>query len=338
MSPKAIRAARLVACALAGAFAACGGGGGNLPPPGSSGPKVSFDLAQQDVVETAGSANVVVSLDGTSNELVVVPIAQSGTAMAGKHFVLPATEARFDPGETEAILVVDLIPGLALFEPDVELVLTLGDPLNAALGAVIEHHLRIENDDRFAEIEPNDDVIQANDVGGEIGAGRAGTIQGAVDVSGPFDVFAVTAFEDVSVELVLDPESALADVSLWVSDASGTLTDLFDAGGAGVSEVGTIEVAEGQTFYLVAVSLTVSTAYDLFVEGASSVVISAPGAGEGRDLLLDLGADWSAIARALLARKQARIEAHPRIEGWGLWIEEPAGLVHSFVLERDGGH
>lgn len=313
-----------------------GGGGSGTPPPGSGDPEVSFETGAAGVSEADGNASVVVRLSETSAETVLVPLSSSGSAVAGTHYTLDADELELVAGATEAALAVELLPAIPLFEPDIELVLELGQPTNAELVDPKVHRLEIRNDATFTESEPNDEVALANDVGGRIGAGRAGTILGAVagpTSADPFDVFAVISLEDLSVELLLTPADPYADISLWVSDETGALTHMFESGGDGVPESGTIEVAADQTFYLVAVSLTTPTSYEFFVEGAEALLVAGPDGDGGRDPLLELGADWPAIVRALLLRKQGSPERATQVVGQGVLIEERAGRALEFLLE-----
>ncbi|MBA3684326.1 MAG: hypothetical protein H0W72_03700, partial [Planctomycetes bacterium] len=111
-------------------------------------PSVGVTPAQSLVAEAAGVSQITVSLDAPSALPISVPVTVTGSASgAGDDYTIAeASPLVFAPGETVRMLTITAVQD-ALDEADETLVLTLGAPTNATLGAITAHVCTIVDDD-----------------------------------------------------------------------------------------------------------------------------------------------------------------------------------------------
>jgi hypothetical protein len=111
-------------------------------------PTVSFSAPYQNVKEDAGTISVTAKLSAISGKDVTVPFTADGTATGGTNYkIITPSPLIFKTGATAAEVRVELINN-KINEEDKTLVLTLGQPANAALGPNPVHTLTI------ADIDP----------------------------------------------------------------------------------------------------------------------------------------------------------------------------------------
>ncbi len=201
---------------------------------GDAAPTVAFSIASQTVAEGTTAASVEVRLSVASGLPVTVPITTSGTATVGVDWSIAASQVTVPAGLTSAILPLTIIDDL-LDEPNETIVLTLGVPTNATLGAITTQTVTLlDNDDA-----PTVSFATANSSADENSGG----------VSLSLVLSAVSAFE-VSVPIVL----------------GGTATSGIDY----TSAPATVVIPSGQTQGLVTVTLT----DDLNIEPDESVTLT----------------------------------------------------------------
>ncbi len=105
-------------------------------------PTVSLTAAVQAVSEGAGTATITAQLSGTSTQAVTVPYTVAGTATNPADYTITASPLVITAGNTTATITVNLVAdGVA--EPDETVIVTLGSPTNATLGATTVHTLTI---------------------------------------------------------------------------------------------------------------------------------------------------------------------------------------------------
>jgi hypothetical protein len=109
-------------------------------------PSVSFTAATQTVGEGAGAATITAQLSGPSTSPVTLPFTVAGTATAGTDYTITASPLVIPAGGTGASITVTLVND-ALAEPDETVIVTLGTPSNATLGATTQHTLTIADND-----------------------------------------------------------------------------------------------------------------------------------------------------------------------------------------------
>jgi hypothetical protein len=109
-------------------------------------PLVFFAVESQSVGESAGDVSIQVQLEATSSLDVQVPFSYSGSAVEGSDYLVSASPVLIPAGSTSADIVVSVIND-SQFEPAEQLIMTLGTPINAILGAPDTHTLGIADDD-----------------------------------------------------------------------------------------------------------------------------------------------------------------------------------------------
>ncbi len=116
------------------------------PPAPSQAPEVQFSAPSSSAAEGSGSVAVQVMLSAVHSLDVEVPYSLSGTAKPGSDYSVPPGPLLIPAGQLSSDVVVSLLDD-GLFEPGEAVILVLGQPTNAGLGAVTTHTLSILNDD-----------------------------------------------------------------------------------------------------------------------------------------------------------------------------------------------
>ncbi len=156
-------------------------------------PQVAFAQAAAKVTEAMTQVNLTVQLSAVSGRAVTVPFAlgTSSTAENGEDFTFGSTAALTIPaGMTTANVVVN-VKADTLDEDDETVVVELGTPTNATLGAVTSHTVTIEDDDSGPSVaftstgaSPNEGnstitlTVQLSDI-----SGRAVTVPFSIDAA-----------------------------------------------------------------------------------------------------------------------------------------------------------
>lgn len=110
-------------------------------------PVAGFAASGVSLAEGAASPAIVVALSAPHPRLVSVPYTVAGTATPGGDFSLAAGTLAFLPGETTKEIAYTVVDD-AVAEPDETIVVTLGTPTRATLGAAV-----------FTRTIANDDVV-----------------------------------------------------------------------------------------------------------------------------------------------------------------------------------
>ncbi len=108
-------------------------------------PSVAFTTSTGTVAENAGTLTVTAQLSRTSGRIVTVPLTVGGTASAGD-YTLSATSVTIAARATTGTVVVTGVNDVAL-DPDETVVLTIGTPTNATLGAPATMTVTITDDE-----------------------------------------------------------------------------------------------------------------------------------------------------------------------------------------------
>lgn len=112
-------------------------------------PSVSFTQATASANEVAATVNLTVQLSGPSSFDVTMPFSVAGTSTANnpEDFTLPATSSVMIPaGMTSATIPIS-VKADTLDEANETVIVDLGTPTNATLGAVASETLTINDDD-----------------------------------------------------------------------------------------------------------------------------------------------------------------------------------------------
>jgi hypothetical protein len=107
-------------------------------------PSVQLSQASQDVLEHAGVVSVTATLDIPSAITITVPYTVSGTAIAGTDYTgFTNGNFTFAPGITTATKTLTVVDD-AMLEPSQTVIVTLGTPVNAILGATTVETITID--------------------------------------------------------------------------------------------------------------------------------------------------------------------------------------------------
>ena len=110
-------------------------------------PLVSFELASQLGMENGGPMTVTVQLSEISARTVSVPFIDSGTATRGTDYTVSPSPVSIPPGSTSAVIVINVIDDTVPGENYETVILTMGAPTNAQLGAQPVHTATIKDND-----------------------------------------------------------------------------------------------------------------------------------------------------------------------------------------------
>jgi len=116
-----------------------------------SAPAVSFATASSAASESAGAQSIAVSISEPSSFIVSIPVSVSGSATQGSDYSLATSIVTIPAGSSGATFEVTLLNDSA-YEGSETLVIQLGTPTNATLGAIASHTLTIGDDESIPEV------------------------------------------------------------------------------------------------------------------------------------------------------------------------------------------
>ncbi|MDA1263655.1 MAG: hypothetical protein O2816_01090, partial [Planctomycetota bacterium] len=179
-------------------------------------PSVAFDQAVQVASEGAGVVGVTVVLSAISGQAVSVPFSVNGTADVPADATVDASPLVIPAGQLSGVIQVALVPD-ALNESAETVVLDLGAPTNASLGATATHTLTISDDDGL----PTVSFASSSQSIGEAAGPQSVTVElsavSGLDVTVPWTVSGTA----------LDPDDVAVDDGPLVIPA-GSLTGTFE--------------------------------------------------------------------------------------------------------------
>lgn len=278
---------RLAVCVLPLFVSACGGGSSSSSDNGGGGgppETVEFTLPGQQIEEAVITVQAFVTLSTPLSHDVQVHWSFTGDAKYFDDFFIPTPSPLIiHELQTSAVIKVNIFTD-DRGELDETITLTIVAVTGAEKGSHNTHTITIVDDDetKFQEMEPNDDLGSANSVG-DIGKGTAWEITG--DVSPPLsgdevDIFVLTVLQDVDIDFELDPSSIDSKMNLLLTDAAGTKLDNFAAGGPGATVTGLYSALEGTLLYL-HVSTDLET--DYFLDAVGLEFLPSPDHGPSDD-------------------------------------------------------
>ena len=131
----------------------------------STPPVVSLPETTSEVLEDAGTLTVTVALDKNAEDEVSIPYSLSGTATAGDDYSnFTASPIVIPAGSREATIQGTVVDD-NLDEGRETVVITLGTPTNATLGANDTHTLTIQDDDPLPTLSVADVTVDEGDSG-----------------------------------------------------------------------------------------------------------------------------------------------------------------------------
>jgi hypothetical protein len=150
---------------------------------------------------------VQVSLNAASAQEVTVPIVYSGTATSGLDYSNATSSIRIQAGQTGGSVSFEIV-GDSMVESNETIILTMGNPTNAKLGAITNYTHTITNDDLPS--------IQFSTTSGSNYEGNSGSSTVAVEAS-----LSTASAQEVTVPIKF---SGTASVGSDYTDATTTIT------------------------------------------------------------------------------------------------------------------
>jgi hypothetical protein len=105
-------------------------------------PTVTLTAGAQTVGEAVGTATITAQLSSPSSQAVTVPFTVGGTATSGADYSITGSPITIPAGNTTGAVTVTVVPD-GVVELDETVIVTLGAPTNATLGAITAHTLTI---------------------------------------------------------------------------------------------------------------------------------------------------------------------------------------------------
>lgn len=184
-------------------------------------PFVTFHVVSQTVNENVGAVQVQLDLNSVSSQTVTVPFALTGTASGSDYSITTPSPITIPAGQTSVNVSLSIVND-TLNESDETIILTMGAPTNAALGALTSHTITIVDDDVYISIS---DVTVLESAG--------------------------TAFFTISID-----KATINTVSVNYATSNGTAS----AGTNYTSTSGTATIADGSTSTTISVPIVDSPA------------------------------------------------------------------------------
>jgi|GEM_PF-2550228 len=114
-------------------------------------PTVNWSAASQSSTNESGDLTVTAQLSATPTVDVTVPFTVTGTATNGTDYMLSATSITIPAGSTTGTATISITTDL-IDETDETVILTMGTPTNANLGATTVHTATITDDDAYPTV------------------------------------------------------------------------------------------------------------------------------------------------------------------------------------------
>ncbi len=197
-------------------------------------PTVSFTSASQTVAESVGTVIITAQLSNPSYQAVSLPFTTSGTASKGPSadYTITDTPLTIAAGGSSANITLTINDD-ALDEPDETVVVSMGDPDNAALGATTTYTLTISDNDATPTLTLDSSVSVAE--------GNSGTVNATLNVT-----LSAASGQTVSVQY---------------TTADGTATTA-DGDYQGVTSAQTLTFAAGETSKPLTIKVNGDTKYE----------------------------------------------------------------------------
>lgn len=109
-------------------------------------PTVSLSVPTQSVIENSGTGTLTVNLSGAADSEVTIPFSVSGTALNGTDYTISGSPLVIAAGLTTGTITLNLVDD-SLIEGNETVIVTLGVPTNATLGATTTQTVTITDND-----------------------------------------------------------------------------------------------------------------------------------------------------------------------------------------------
>ena len=253
-----------------------------------SAPTVAFNLGTQSIGEAAGSAAASVTLSAVSSLETIVPYTVGGTAIAPDDFSdLDLGSITIPAGQLSTTIDLSIVDD-SLFENDESVVLTLGAPTNATLGATTVHTATITDNDTAPTVAFNAAAQSIGEAAGSAAASVTLSAVSSLETIVPYSVggtaIAPDDFSDLDLGSVTIPAGQLSttidlsivDDSLFENDESVVLTLGAPTNATlGATTVHTATITDNDTAPTVAFNAAAQSIGEAAGSAAASVTLSA---------------------------------------------------------------
>lgn len=178
-------------------------------------PVASFSLSALNVNENVGSTTLTVNLSKPALSTVSIPFTVTGTASNGGDFNISASPLVIQQGATFGTITLNIVDD-ATIETNETVIVTLGNPTNATLGATTAVTLTIaDNDNNTAPTIPANQTFTINE---NLGTGNLVGVVTATDAdpSPPLNTLTFTLSNNPSNAFAINPTTG----ALTVADSS----------------------------------------------------------------------------------------------------------------------
>lgn len=247
-------------------------------------PNVTFASSTNSVDENDGTVSISVTLSTVSGKTVNVPFTVSGSATNSTDYVFAASSITISAGFLSGGVNLNLTND-AIDENNETVIVTLGTPSNAALGAIITQTTTIVDDDNPPTVNFAVAAQSVSEEGGTIpvtltlSAASAKTVSVVVNASGGTATGGGVDYDFFSNSITFDPGETMGVISVTLTDDAldeANETALIDFGSltnatAGPTDTHTLTITDNDP--VPEVSLSSATAS--ISEGGGAVVITA---------------------------------------------------------------
>jgi outer membrane protein OmpA-like peptidoglycan-associated protein len=255
-------------------------------------PTVTFAAASASVGEAGGPLSLTLNLSAPSQQAITIPFAVSGTATASIDYSITASPVVIGAGGTSATIVLTPIDD-AIIEDDETVVVTLGTPIDATVGATSSETVTIIDNDGPMTVALTTAAQTASEGSGTVTVTVVAPGVSSKDVTVPFTLSGTATnladYVSTASPLVIPAGSGSATATLTLLDDSLDEPDETVVITLGLPTNATLGAIVAQTVTVTdndpAPVVQLAAATQTVSEGAGTVTITATlSAASGRDV------------------------------------------------------
>lgn len=252
-------------------------------------PIAQFALATETIAESIGSATASVTLSAASAKAISIPFTVSGTATNPADHTLAAGNISIPAGSVSANISMSIVDD-TLIEPTETIILTLGAPTNATLGAATIHTKSITDNEAASVLQWTLASQQVGEAAGTVNVQASLSAALAVSTTFPFTVSgtatSVTDHNLLSGSLTIPAGSLTATASFQiVNDTAfeGNETVVLTMGNPSPSTINlgsrtihTLTITDDESAPVVNFTLAASSVSEAVGTASVALTLSAP--------------------------------------------------------------
>jgi len=179
-------------------------------------PVVQLAQATRTVSENIGAINIVVTLSSPAGQSISVPFALGGSATSGSDYTISSSPLSIPAGQTSAAITLTILDD-GTDEATETLVVNLGAPVNATLGAIASETVFITDDDTLPTVSLSSTVSTLAENGG------TATVVATLSVAAAQDVTVDLGFTGAALNSV-DYSASSVSIVIPAGQLSGSVT------------------------------------------------------------------------------------------------------------------